>query len=138
MMAFGTRADFEPIVVSSGEGDLPGQLAAGGVEFHALPLATKWSFLANTWRLAGLIRSIRPRVIHLHGHFAASVSQLAVFLAGRPPTVYSVRWPASPRVLPCVWCWWAMVCALGWNRACASSAWLAVWSSWASGPTGPL
>jgi glycosyltransferase involved in cell wall biosynthesis len=94
MLALGTRADFEPIVVSSGEGDLAEQLAAGGVEFHALPLATKRSFLANTWRLAALIRSIQPEVIHLHGHFAGSVGQLAVFLAGRPPTVYSVRWPA--------------------------------------------
>jgi glycosyltransferase involved in cell wall biosynthesis len=94
MLALGTRADFEPIVVSSGEGDLPRQLAAGGVEFHALPLATKWSFFVNTWRLARLIRSIRPEAIHLHGHFAASIGQLAVFLAGRPPTVYSVRWPA--------------------------------------------
>jgi glycosyltransferase involved in cell wall biosynthesis len=94
MLALGTRTEFQPIVVSSGEGDLPEQLAAGGVEFHALPLSTKWSFLWSTWRLAGLIRSIRPHVIHLHGHFAASVGQLAVMLAGRPSTVYSVRWPA--------------------------------------------
>lgn len=94
MLALGTRAEFEPIVVSSGEGDLQSKLQAQGVVFHALPLATKLSFLKSTFRLAGLIRSIRPQVIHLHGHFAASIGQLAVILAGRPPTVYSVRWPA--------------------------------------------
>jgi glycosyltransferase involved in cell wall biosynthesis len=94
MLALGTRAVFEPVVVSSGEGNLPGQLEAQGVAFHALPLATKRSFLTSTWRLAGLIRSIQPQAIHLHGHFAGSIGQLAVFLAWRPPTVYSVRWPA--------------------------------------------
>jgi glycosyltransferase involved in cell wall biosynthesis len=94
MLALGTRNDFDPIVVSSGEGDMPGQLAEAGVEFHALPLATKRSFLVSTWRLKKLIQSIRPQAIHLHGHFAGSIGQLAVFLAGRPPTVYSVRWPA--------------------------------------------
>jgi glycosyltransferase involved in cell wall biosynthesis len=94
MLALGTCQAFEPVVVSSGEGELPGQLAAEDIEFHALPLTTKWSFLKSTRQLARLIRSIRPQAIHLHGHFAGSVGQLAVFLAGRPPTVYSVRWPA--------------------------------------------
>jgi glycosyltransferase involved in cell wall biosynthesis len=94
MLALGTRDDFIPIVVSSGEGPMPGLLMEQGIEFHALPLATKWSFLANAWRLTKLIRKIQPQAIHLHGHFAASLGQLAVILAGRPPTVYSVRWPA--------------------------------------------
>lgn len=94
MLVLGEQTNFEPIVISSGEGALPGELEAAGVPFHSLPLATKWSFLANTFRLARLIRSIRPHAIHLHGHFAASIGQLAVFLAGRPPNVYTVRWPA--------------------------------------------
>lgn len=94
LLALGTRAEFEPVVVSSGEADLPAQLEAAGVEFHALPLTTKWSFLAHTIELASLIRKINPAAIHLHGHWAGSIGQLAVFLAGRPPTIYTVRWPA--------------------------------------------
>lgn len=94
MLALGARSGFEPVVISSGEGTLPDELRAAGVEFHALPLATKWSFLASTWRLSRLIKRIRPAAIHLHGHWAGSIGQFAVILAGRPPTVYSVRWPA--------------------------------------------
>jgi glycosyltransferase involved in cell wall biosynthesis len=94
ILALGMRAEFEPVVVSSGEGDLPSRLASEHVEFHALPLASKGSFLRSAWRLARLIRSLRPQLIHLHGHFAGSIGQLAVIVAGRPPTVYTVRWPA--------------------------------------------
>jgi glycosyltransferase involved in cell wall biosynthesis len=94
ILALGSRSEFEPIVVSSGEGDLPGKLEQARIEFHALPLATKVSFLRSIARLARLIRSVQPDVIHLHGHFAGSLGQIAVVLAGRPPTVYTVRWPA--------------------------------------------
>jgi len=94
LLVLGTKDEFDPVVVSSGEGQLPAQLQAEGVEFHVLPLTTKWSFLAHTWKLSRLIREIAPDVIHLHGHWAASIGQLAVVLAGRPPTVYTVRWPA--------------------------------------------
>ena len=94
LLVLGTKDEFDPVVISSGEGQLPAQLQAEGVEFHALPLTTKWSFLANTWKLSRLIRQIAPDVIHLHGHWAGSIGQLAVVLAGRPATIYTVRWPA--------------------------------------------
>ncbi len=94
LLVLGTKYEFEPVVISSGEGQLPTQLEAEGIELHSLPLTTKWSFLAHTWKLARLIRQIAPDVIHLHGHWAASIGQLAVFLAGRPATIYTVRWPA--------------------------------------------
>jgi len=94
LLVLGTQAEFAPVVISSGEGQLPAQLRAEGIEFHAIPLTTKWSFLANTWKLSRLIRRIAPDVIHLHGHWAGSIGQLAVFLAGRPATIYTVRWPA--------------------------------------------
>ncbi len=94
LLVLGTKYEFEPVVISSGEGQLPTQLEAEGIELHSLPLTTKWSFLAHTWKLSRLIRQIAPDVIHLHGHWAASIGQLAVFLAGRPATIYTVRWPA--------------------------------------------
>lgn len=102
MLVVGTQTNFEPIVITSGEGVMPGELEAAGVTVDTLPLTTKWSFLANTLKLRRLIKSIQPQALHLHGHFAGSLGQFAVFLAGRPPTIYTVRWPAysNDRNLP--------------------------------------
>jgi glycosyltransferase involved in cell wall biosynthesis len=86
--------EFEMSLVSSGEGELPGLLKSRGMSVVSLPLATKRSFLRNIPRLAGVIRREAPDLVHVHGHFAASLGQIAVQLAGRFPTIYSVQWPA--------------------------------------------
>lgn len=86
--------EFEMAMISSGEGELPGLLSSRGMRVVSLPLATKRSFLRNIPRLAGAIRREAPDLVHVHGHFAASLGQIAVQLAGRFPTIYSVQWPA--------------------------------------------
>ena len=65
-----------------------------GVRVRSLPLATKGSFLRHLPQLATVIRRERPDLVHLHGHFAASLGQFAVLAAGRPRTIYSAQWPA--------------------------------------------
>ena len=87
-------SEFQMSLVSSGEGELPQRLAGLGVRVTSLPLADKGSFARNIPKLAGLIRRESPDLIHLHGHWAASLGQIAIQLAGRFPTLYSVQWPA--------------------------------------------
>ena len=85
---------FEMAIVTSGEGELPARMSALGVRVVCLPLATKGSFLRHLPQLARVIRRQRPDIVHLHGHFAASLGQFAVQAAGRPATIYSAQWPA--------------------------------------------
>jgi glycosyltransferase involved in cell wall biosynthesis len=85
---------FDMSLVSSGEGELPTRLSAEGIDVVALPLATKGSFVRHLPRLARVIRKKKPDLVHLHGHFAASLGQFAVLAAGRPKTIYSAQWPA--------------------------------------------
>jgi glycosyltransferase involved in cell wall biosynthesis len=87
-------SEFEMSLVSDGQGDLPARLASAGVRVTALPLTDKGSFARNIPRLAGVIRRESPDLVHVHGHWAASLGQLALQLAGRPATIYSVQWPA--------------------------------------------
>lgn len=86
--------EFEMSVVSSGEGELPARLGALGIRVMALPLATKGAFTRHLPQLTALLRRERPDLVHLHGHFAASLGQFAVQAAGRPPSIYSAQWPA--------------------------------------------
>jgi glycosyltransferase involved in cell wall biosynthesis len=85
---------FEMSLVSSGEGEMPARLKAKGLSVTSLPLATKGSFLRHVPQLRALIRRGAPDVVHLHGHFAASLGQLAIQPAGRTRTIYSAQWPA--------------------------------------------
>ena len=85
---------FEMSLVSSGEGELPARLSALGIDVIALPLETKGSFVRHLPHLARVIRQKMPDLLHLHGHFAASLGQFAVLAAGRPKTIYSAQWPA--------------------------------------------
>lgn len=86
--------EFEMSLVSSGEGQMPARLEARGIQVASLPLATKGSFLRHLPQLRAMIQRRSPDVLHLHGHFAASLGQLAVQSGGRPPTIYSAQWPA--------------------------------------------
>jgi len=74
---------FEMSLVSSGEGELPARLSALGIDVIALPLETKGSFVRHLPHLARVIRQKMPDLLHLHGHFAASLGQFAVLAAGR-------------------------------------------------------
>jgi glycosyltransferase involved in cell wall biosynthesis len=87
-------SEFEMSLVSDGQGELPARLAGTGVRVSSLPLTDKRSFARNIPRLAGVIRRESPDLVHVHGHWAASLGQLALQLAGRPATIYSVQWPA--------------------------------------------
>jgi glycosyltransferase involved in cell wall biosynthesis len=87
-------SEFEMSLVSDGEGDLPARLAGQGVRVTSMPLTSKGSFARNIPKLAGVIRRESPDLVHVHGHWAASLGQVAVQLAGRVPTIYSVQWPA--------------------------------------------
>jgi glycosyltransferase involved in cell wall biosynthesis len=87
-------SEFQMSLVSSGEGDLPGRLAGQGVRVTSLPLTHKGSFARHIPALARVIRRESPDLVHVHGHWAASLGQIAVQLAGRFPTIYSVQWPA--------------------------------------------
>ena len=86
--------DFEMSLVTSDDGELPARLDALGMRIELLPLARKQTFVKNIPRLAGVIRAQAPDLVHVHGHFAASLGQVAIQLAGRVPTIYSVQWPA--------------------------------------------
>lgn len=86
--------EFEMELVCDGQGDVPARLEQLGVTVHRMPLTTKWSFAAHMPELAGLVRARKPDLVHLHGQFAGSLGQLAIQLAGRPKTVYSVQWPS--------------------------------------------
>jgi glycosyltransferase involved in cell wall biosynthesis len=86
--------EFDMEVVSDGEGDVPGRLESAGIAVHGLDLTSKWSFARSIPRLAGLVRSVRPDLVHLHGQFAGSLGQLALAGAGRPRSVYHVQWPS--------------------------------------------
>lgn len=86
--------EFEMSLVSGGEGDMPATVAGSGVRVTSMALSTKRAFLAHVPELARLLRRESPDVVHLHGHFAASLGQLSLRLAGRLPAVYSVQWPA--------------------------------------------
>lgn len=86
--------EFEMSLVTSNDGEMPAQLAALGMRVELLPLATKQSFARAIPELAGVIRRQAPDLVHVHGHFAASLGQIAIQLAGLIPTIYSVQWPA--------------------------------------------
>lgn len=88
------QGEFEMSLVSDGEGDLPARLGSLGVRVTSMPLTSKGSFARNIPGLAGVIRRESPDLVHVHGHWAASLGQIAVQLAGRFPTIYSVQWPA--------------------------------------------
>ena len=79
--------DYQMSLVSDGEGDLPARLAGLGVRVTSMPLTTKGSFARNIPKLAGVIRRESPDLVHVHGHWAASLGQIAVQLAGRIPTI---------------------------------------------------
>lgn len=81
-------------VICDGQGDMPLRLEKVGIEVRRLPLTTKWSFTAQIPRLASVVRARRPDLVHLHGQFAGSLGQLALQIAGRPRSVYSVQWPS--------------------------------------------
>lgn len=85
---------YEMEVVSDGQGDVPARVEALGVRYHRMPLTSKWSFSQHIPQLARLIRSRRPDLVQLHGQFAGSLGQLAVQLAGRPRSIYTVQWPS--------------------------------------------
>jgi glycosyltransferase involved in cell wall biosynthesis len=87
-------SEFQMSLVSDGDGELPQRLAALGVRVTSLPLTSKGSFARSIPKLAGVIRRESPDLVHVHGHWAASLGQIAVQLAGRFPTIYSVQWPA--------------------------------------------
>jgi len=86
--------EFDMEVICDGQGDMPGRLVAAGVEVHTLRLTTKWSFTARIPRLAATIRALKPDLVQLHGQFAGSLGQLALQLAGRPKSLYTVQWPS--------------------------------------------
>lgn len=85
---------FDMEVVCDGQGDMPGRLEARGILVRRLALTTKWSFGARIPQLAAVVRKTRPDLVHLHGQFAGSLGQLALQLAGRPPSVYTAQWPS--------------------------------------------
>lgn len=87
-------SEFDMEVVADGQGDVPKRLEAAGITVHRLDLTTKWSFTRNIPRLAGLLRSCQPDLVHLHGQFAGSLGQLALAVAGNPKSVYHVQWPS--------------------------------------------
>jgi glycosyltransferase involved in cell wall biosynthesis len=86
--------EFDMEVICDGQGDVPARLEAAGTKVHRLPLTTKWSFTAQITRLAARIRELKPDLVQLHGQFAGSLGQLAVQLAGRPKSLYTVQWPS--------------------------------------------
>ena len=81
-------------LVCDGEGELPGAAESVGVEVHSLPLATKGAFARHIPALGRLVRRLDPDLVHLFGQFAGSLGQLALQLAGRPPSIYNVQWPS--------------------------------------------
>ena len=88
------KDDFDMEVVSDGAGDMPARLERAGIPMWKMALTTKWSFSAHIPQLAALVRSRKPALVHLHGQFAGSFGQLALQLAGRPRSIYTVRWPS--------------------------------------------
>ncbi len=86
--------EFDMSVISDGAGDMPARLEQVGIPMQRMPLTTKWSFAANIPKLSAAVRSHRPDLVHLHGQFAGSLGQLALQVAGRPRSVYSVQWPS--------------------------------------------
>lgn len=86
--------EFDMRVICDGQGEVPGRLRAAGIEVHDLRLTTKWSFAARIPRLAAAVRALRPDLVQLHGQFAGSLGQLALQLAGRPKSLYTVQWPS--------------------------------------------
>jgi len=87
-------SEFDMEVICDGQGDVPSRLVAAGVKVHTLRLTTKWSFTAQIPRLAATIRALKPDLVQLHGQFAGSLGQLALQLAGRPKSLYTVQWPS--------------------------------------------
>ena len=87
-------SEYQMSLVSDGEGQLPARLARLGVRITSMPLTSKGSFARSIPALAGVIRRESPDLIHVHGHWAASLGQIAIQLAGRFLTIYSVQWPA--------------------------------------------
>jgi glycosyltransferase involved in cell wall biosynthesis len=94
ILCLGLSNDFEMEVVTDGQGDVPALLEGAGIVVHRLPLTTKWSFTANLAKLASLTRALKPALVHLHGQFAGSLGQIALQLAGRPRSIYTVLWPS--------------------------------------------
>lgn len=94
VLCLGLLNDFEMEVVTDGQGDVPALLEGAGIVVHRLPLTTKWSFTANLAKLASLTRALKPDLVHLHGQFAGSLGQIALLLAGRPRSIYTVLWPS--------------------------------------------
>lgn len=86
--------EFDMEVICDGQGDVPARLEAAGTKVHRLPLTTKWSFTAQIPRLASTIRALKPALVQLHGQFAGSLGQLALQLAARPKSLYTVQWPS--------------------------------------------
>jgi len=85
---------YEMEVVCDGQGEMPARVEAAGARVHMLPLTTKWSFAARVPQLGALLRSRKPRIVHLHGQFAGSLSQPALRLAALSTVVYTAQWPS--------------------------------------------
>jgi glycosyltransferase involved in cell wall biosynthesis len=94
VLATQLREQFDMQVISDGQGDMPGRLEQLSVPLHRMPLTTKWSFTAHIAQLGTLIRRLKPDLVHLHGQFAGSLGQLALAVAGRPRSLYTVQWPS--------------------------------------------
>ncbi len=77
--------------VGGGEESMAGVAAQRGVDVVRLPgLSRELSpvrDLIATWRLAAIIRRVKPDVIHTHTAKAGAVGRAAAFIAGRPRPV---------------------------------------------------
>ncbi|TME08883.1 MAG: glycosyltransferase family 4 protein [Chloroflexi bacterium] len=88
------RDQFDMQVISDGQGDMPARLKKLSIPMHRMALTTKWSFTGHIPQLGRLMRSLKPDLVHLHGQFAGSLGQLALTVAARPPSLYTVQWPS--------------------------------------------
>lgn len=82
------------IAVSSPGRDLEEVAARAGIPVHAVPMERRISprrDLGALWRLCGLLRQLRPHIVHSHTPKGGLLGMLAAWLVGAPVRIYHMR-----------------------------------------------
>ncbi|WML90273.1 glycosyltransferase [Thiothrix lacustris] len=93
LLAHIDRSQFEPVVISlDGEADLSNRIRAHGITVYSLDMSNNLTVGWQIFKLAHLLRSIKPDIIQgwmYHGNLATSLANLS--LGNRYPLIWTVH-----------------------------------------------
>lgn len=93
LLAHTDRSQFEPVVISlDGEAELSNRIRAHGITVHSLDMSSNLTVGWQIFKLAHLLRSLKPDLIQgwmYHGNLAASLANLS--LGNRYPIIWNIQ-----------------------------------------------